>query len=189
MAWGHRSDSVCLLPAGCPMQLILFKQLQPHPPCHFINTGVINGRGRLNTSFITVVASAPDIANHAEKQDCRPQRKATANVCTQPVLGLVQVTVYADPTAYRRTRLYVHPSVPVDEIRGQLQVVNHGHEVTIDAAIFLAAALEFIAAEAVELAGRAAQDDRAKRIEPHHVRVALCLDRDLKELVRDAIIT
>jgi histone H3/H4 len=59
---------------------------------------------------------------------------------------------------------------------------------TADAAVFLAAVLEYMCAEAMELSGNAARDNRSTYITPRHVMLALRNDVELNELTKHWVI-
>ncbi|XP_067896098.1 histone H2A-like [Heterodontus francisci] len=77
---------------------------------------------------------------------------------------------------------------PVGRVNRLLKSGNYAERIGAGAPIFLAAVLEYLVAEVVELAGAAASDNQKRRIAPRHIQLAVRNDTELFQLLGDVTI-
>ncbi|XP_077340661.1 histone H2A-like [Lithobates pipiens] len=71
---------------------------------------------------------------------------------------------------------------PVGRIHRFLKKGNYAERIGSGAGIYLAATLEYLCAEVLELAGNAARDNKKSRILPRHIQLAVRNDEELAKL-------
>jgi len=72
---------------------------------------------------------------------------------------------------------------PVGRIHRHLKKAGVGSRIGAGAPVYLAAVLEYLAAEILELAGNAARDNKKTRISPRHLQLAVRNDEELNKLM------
>ena len=78
---------------------------------------------------------------------------------------------------------------PVGRLHRQLKEGQYARRVGIGAPVYLAAVLEYLTAEILELAGNASRDDQRVRIVPRHIMIAIRNDEELHKLLDNVIVS
>ncbi|XP_046680791.1 late histone H2A.2.2-like [Homalodisca vitripennis] len=70
----------------------------------------------------------------------------------------------------------------------QLKKGKYADKIGVGSGVYLAAVLEYLSAEILELAGNAARDNKKSRIIPRHIQLAIRNDEELSKLLSSVVL-
>ena len=89
------------------------------------------------------------------------------------------------PTLQKKTGLVF----PVSLFKRQMKKMNQNLKLkSIGTSIYMAAVVEYLCAEVLELAGNAAKDNKKRRVIPRYIQLAIRNDEELSEVLGDVTI-
>ncbi|OWK07731.1 hypothetical protein Celaphus_00008240 [Cervus elaphus hippelaphus] len=77
---------------------------------------------------------------------------------------------------------------PVGRLMRYLKKGTFKYRISVGAPVYMAAVIEYLAAEILELAGNAARDNKKARIGPRHILLAVANDEELNQLLKGVTI-
>ncbi|XP_032401723.1 late histone H2A.2.2-like [Xiphophorus hellerii] len=78
---------------------------------------------------------------------------------------------------------------PVGRIHRLLRKGNYAARIGVGTAVYLAAVLDYLCAEVLELAGNASRENKKRRISPRHILLAVKHDEELKIVLEGVTIS
>ncbi|KAI7871822.1 histone-fold-containing protein [Spinellus fusiger] len=111
-----------------------------------------------------------------------PRRKSERKMGVKVGKGASTTTFYKS----RSSRAGLQFSV--SRMHRLLRSGHYAHRIAAGAPVYMAAVIEYLTAEIVELAGNAAQDNKRMRIIPRHLQLAIRNDEELSQLLRNVTI-
>ncbi|XP_055855694.1 uncharacterized protein LOC129918948 [Episyrphus balteatus] len=77
---------------------------------------------------------------------------------------------------------------PVSRVLRYLRKGRYAEHIQVGASVYMTAALEYLVAEILELAGNCATQNKRKRISPRHILLAIKADEELDKLLQNVTI-
>ena len=111
----------------------------------------------------------------------RLNHRVVATLSSTPATSTCLDTAKEEKSWERQSRAGLQ--FPVGRIHRLLRKGNYAERVGAGAPVYMAAVMEYLAAEVLELAGNAARDNKKTRIIPRHLQLAIRNDEELNKLL------
>ncbi|KPP57448.1 hypothetical protein Z043_124827, partial [Scleropages formosus] len=123
-----------------------------------------------------------ELAKHAVSEGTKAVTKYTSSKRNSTMSGRGKTGGKARAKAKTRSSR-AGLQFPVGRVHRLLRKGNYAERVGAGAPVYLAAVLEYLTAEILELAGNAARDNKKTRIIPRHLQLAVRNDEELNKLL------
>lgn len=176
---------------------------QVHPDTGISSKSMLIMNSYVNDTFVRIAAEASKLAAYNSKKTLHARDMQTAVKLVLPgelakhavSEGTKAVTLFRETgpgttgkgnakSASSRAKL----QFPVGRVARHLKLGRFGTRVAVGAAVYLAAVMEYLAAEVLELAGNAARDNKKTRITPRHLQLAIRNDEELDKFLGNVTI-
>nr|5VEY_A Chain A, Histone H2B type 1-J,Histone H2A type 1-B/E [Homo sapiens] len=167
----------------------VLKQVHPDTGISSKAMGIMNSF--VNDIFERIAGEASRLAHYNKRSTITSREIQTAVRLLLPgelakhavSEGTKAVTKYTSSASAKTRSSRAGLQFPVGRVHRLLRKGNYSERVGAGAPVYLAAVLEYLTAEILELAGNAARDNKKTRIIPRHLQLAIRNDEELNKLL------
>nr|7WLP_A Chain A, Histone H2B type 1-O,Histone H2A type 1-D [Homo sapiens] len=167
----------------------VLKQVHPDTGISSKAMGIMNSF--VNDIFERIAGEASRLAHYNKRSTITSREIQTAVRLLLPgelakhavSEGTKAVTKYTSSKKAKTRSSRAGLQFPVGRVHRLLRKGNYSERVGAGAPVYLAAVLEYLTAEILELAGNAARDNKKTRIIPRHLQLAIRNDEELNKLL------
>nr|8UQ9_A Chain A, E3 ubiquitin-protein ligase RNF168,Ubiquitin-conjugating enzyme E2 D3,Histone H2B type 2-E,Histone H2A type 1-B/E [Homo sapiens]8UQ9_a Chain a, E3 ubiquitin-protein ligase RNF168,Ubiquitin-conjugating enzyme E2 D3,Histone H2B type 2-E,Histone H2A type 1-B/E [Homo sapiens] len=167
----------------------VLKQVHPDTGISSKAMGIMNSF--VNDIFERIAGEASRLAHYNKRSTITSREIQTAVRLLLPgelakhavSEGTKAVTKYTSSAKAKTRSSRAGLQFPVGRVHRLLRKGNYSERVGAGAPVYLAAVLEYLTAEILELAGNAARDNKKTRIIPRHLQLAIRNDEELNKLL------